>query len=315
MIKKDIYGGNLKDRLKASAKDRLYRFIMADGTLRGAVVHCTRMINEMRSNHDLGVVETLVLGHGYIAAALLTATLKGKDRISIQIQCSGPVKGMDVESNVFGEIRGYLKNPRFSEAGTGGESSVSSFFGAGFLTVTKYLEDARTPYSGRIVMEYGSVAQDLAAYFLQSEQAPTAFNLSICFDAQGQVSGAGGIFLQAMPGAVPDVVADAENVMGSMRSPGQALGSGEAPETLVADVFGRFVPVFMGNQRIEFFCRCSREKMAAYLKGLPGQDHRDILAHGPFPLEIRCHNCNTAYAFTLEDLEALFSGSPGNGQE
>jgi molecular chaperone Hsp33 len=261
MLKKDMYGGSPKERLKASDRDRLHRFTMAGGTLRGAVVHATRMIGEMRANHDLGPVETLLLGHGYIAAALLSATLKGRDRVSIQLQCSGPVRGMEVEANVFGEVRGFLKNPRFSLQAGGRETSLSSFLGAGFLTVTRYLEEARTPYSGRVALEYGSLAEDLAAYFLQSEQTPTAFNLSVHFDDQGRAVGAGGLMLQAMPGAEAATVAEAEKALAGMPSLGREFSRGVLPGVLVQEVFQRFHPVLTDNLRVEFFCRCTREKL------------------------------------------------------
>ena len=175
MIKKDVFDGSMKDQLLASSRDRLHRFMLAGGMLKGAVVNCTRMIMEMRANHDLGIVETLVLGQAYVAASLLTSTLKGKDRISIQIDCSGPVKGLDVESNVYGEVRGFLKNPYFSQEMSGNEASLGTVFGAGFLTLTKYLEDAKAPYSGKVMLSYGTLAQDLANYFVQSEQTLRPF--------------------------------------------------------------------------------------------------------------------------------------------
>jgi molecular chaperone Hsp33 len=42
------------------------------------------MINEMRANHELGILETLVLGRAYLGAALMTGDLKGMDRLSIK---------------------------------------------------------------------------------------------------------------------------------------------------------------------------------------------------------------------------------------
>ena len=110
MIKKMPYGENLKEQLLANARDKLHRFLLLEGTVRGAIVHGTRMVNEMRANHELGILETLVLGHGYLAGALMCADLKGDKRITLQIGCSGPIKGLLVEANAFGEVRGYLKN-------------------------------------------------------------------------------------------------------------------------------------------------------------------------------------------------------------
>lgn len=180
MIKKDIFNKNLKEQFKASAKDRVFRFIMADKMIRGAIVHSTRMVNEMRANHDLGPLETLILGQGYIAAGLLCSTLKDKnDRVSMNIQCSGPIKGLDVESNMFGEVKGCLKTQQIEVKNTEKIKYLSTLYGAGFLTITKYLDNAHTPYSGQVALEHGSIAEDLANYFLISEQIPTGFKLSI----------------------------------------------------------------------------------------------------------------------------------------
>lgn len=305
MIKKDIYKGRLKDQLRASAKDRLHHFILSDGMVRGAVVNCTRMVNEIRANHELGPVETLILGQAYIAAALLTANLKGRDRISMHIECSGPLKGLDVESNAFGEVRGFLKDPDFSKNLSDNKNNLSSIFGAGFLTITKYLEDAKTPYSGKIMLEYGTIAEDLANYFVQSEQTPSAFNLSVHFDEQGDVDGAGGLFLQAMPGAQPDVVANAEDIMRLIPSLGDAFAQDIEPDNLVLEKFETISPILLGNHRVEFFCRCKMDTMRGYLSKLPKDDLLDISQNGPFPLEIRCHHCNTVYSFSKEDIAGL----------
>ncbi len=305
MIKKDIFEGSIKDQLRASAQDRLYRFMMADGMIRGGIVKSTRMVNEMRANHQLGVVETLILGQAYIAAALLTASLKGKDRVSINIQCSGPLKGLDVESNVFGEVRGFLKNPIFSQEVNQETKTLSPFFGAGFLTVTKYLEDLKQPYSGQVVLEYGSIAEDLANYFLTSEQTPTAFNLSVHFNDRGDVIGAGGLFLQAMPGADEGVLDDAQAMLQDISSLGEAFADAVEPEAIVKEQFHSLMPVFMGNHRVEFFCRCTEEVMRGHLASLPQDDLAEILENGPFPVELRCHNCNTVYSFTKSDIENM----------
>ncbi|MBF0229687.1 MAG: Hsp33 family molecular chaperone HslO [Desulfamplus sp.] len=339
MIKKDIYKGKLKEQLKASSKDRLYRFMLSDGMLRGAIVNSTNMVNEMSANHNLGYIETLLLGQAYIASSLLTTNLKGNDRISISIDCSGHLKGIDVESNAFGEVRGYLKNPNFSDTFSDKKDSfsdkkisLSSLFGAGFLTVNKYLEDAKSPYSGKIMLEYGTIAEDLANYFLKSEQTPTAFNLSVNFDdkiniqsnysdIQGQlkpdskkeqyldshlmVDGAGGLFLQAMPGADSNIVEQAEDIMRNIKSLGATFAKGISPDILILEKFNNMSPLLLGNYRVEFFCRCSLKIIRNYISRLPKDELIDISRNGPFPLEVRCHQCNTFYNFTQTDIEEI----------
>ncbi|MBF0573705.1 MAG: Hsp33 family molecular chaperone HslO [Desulfamplus sp.] len=329
-----MYEGKLKDQLKASSKDRLYRFILSAGMLRGAIVNSTNMVNEMSANHNLGYIETLLLGQAYIASSLLTTNLKGNDRISINIDCSGPLKGIDVESNAFGEVRGYLKNPNFSETLSGKKMSLSNLFGAGFLTVHKYLEDAKRPYSGKIMLEYGTIAEDLANYFLKSEQTPTAFNLSVHFDDKIQVQsndsgiesqlepyskkeqyldnylmvdGAGGLFLQAMPGADSNVVEQAEDIMRNIKSLGATFAKGISPDILILEEFDNMNPLLLGNYRVEFFCRCSSKMIRNYISRLPKDELIDIAKNGPFPLEVRCHQCNTFYNFNQTDIEEIVS--------
>jgi len=203
MIKKDIFDHDVKAQFQASAKERLYRFLMAEDQIKGGVVHATRMVKEMQANHGLGPLETLVLGQAYIAAALMSAPLKGRDRIAMGIQCSGPIKGLDVEANAFGEIRGYLKANPIDVKNPEKIKRLSTLYGAGFLSVTRYLEDAHRPYTGQIALVHGAIAEDLAEYFLASEQIPSGFSLSVAFDENANITGAGGIFLQALPGAQP----------------------------------------------------------------------------------------------------------------
>ncbi len=304
MIKKDIFSKDVKAQFKAASKDRMYRFVMADGMIKGAVVHATRMVNEMQANHGLGPLETLVLGQAYIAVTLMCAGLKGKDRVGFNIRCSGPVQGVDVEANTFGEVRGSLKNTIQVEDSKQ-IKSLSTLFGAGFLTVTKYLEDAKSPYSGQIALEHGSIAEDLATYFLKSEQIPTGFKLSLFFNDKEEVEGAGGIYLQAMPGVSPEQVIEAENRIQQIHSLGEAFARGDSPEKLIENQFESLSPRFLDSSRVEFFCRCNRKRMEAYLKNLSAPDRDEIREKGPFPLEVRCHHCNSVYLFSKEDMSSL----------
>lgn len=306
MIKKEIYSSN-KERLRAGAKDRLYRFIMADGLVRGAVLHATSMVNEMRANHKLGILETYILGHAYMAAGLMTMNIQDRDRIALKIECSGPVRGLLVEARAEGEVRGYLwQNPVHLEKPL--ESlDMSPFFGAGFLSVIKYIEDAKTPFTGQVMLEYGSIAKDLAGYFTISEQIPTAFNLSIKFDQNGDVLSAGGLFLQLMPGADDNMALVIETMIDTMPSIGEEFYRGVTPEEIIKNTFIGYSPEILGNSRIEFFCRCSREQMASYLAMLPDSDFYEMKERGEFPVEMTCHHCNTTQSFSREEIEALES--------
>jgi molecular chaperone Hsp33 len=306
MIKKQPYGKTLKEQHLASAKDRIHRFFLAGGQVRGAILHGTRMVNEMRANHELGILETLVLGHAYLGAGLLTAHLKGSDRIALRVECSGPIKGLEVESNAFGEVRGHLKQVPIPIAKPPESFNLSPFFGAGFIRVTRFLEDAKQPFTGQVELHYGSIARDLAWYYLTSEQIPTAFNLSVKFDTDGNVTGAGGLFLQAMPDADEAILADLEKLVAALPSIGERFAADVSAPDLVREAFNSHQPELLADYRVEFMCHCNRDKIENMLMMLPVTDLKDIRDNGPFPLEIKCHHCNTAYLFKKDELAEIY---------
>ncbi len=312
MIKKPVGDQSLKAQLLEKSKDRLYRFLLADKTVRGAVIHGNQLIREMRENHELGILETLVLGHAYLGCGLMSAGLKGKDRIQLKIDCSGPIKGLTAEATAMGEIRGYLFRKPIPVEKPLENFNLSPFFGAGFLTVTRQLEDARQPFTGQIVLKYGNLAQDLAYYFLTSEQIPTAFLLSIDFDETGNVRGAGGLLLQAMPDAAEDIISGLENRVATLPSLGALFSSKIHVNDWIEKNFREYTPQILSNHRIEFYCHCSREMIRSFLAAMPVEELKDMLQKDDFPVVTHCRNCNTAYSFSKTDIEQLLSNRNKN---
>ncbi len=305
MEKKKKYGNTIKEQLRASVRDQLYNFILCHGTVRGAVVNGTRMVNEMRWNHGSGILETLVLGHAYLAAALMTTGLKGHDRLALQVECSGPIKGFTVEANAFGEVRGYLNQVPIEIQKELESFDLSSFFGAGFLSVTKYLEDAKQPFTGKVMMEFGNIAQDLALYHLKSEQVPSAFALSVDFDEQGEVRGAGGVFLQALPGADEQTLEKLEKRLDTLPTIAKEVHKADFPDQWLRDSFAEFNPRLLDHKGVEFMCHCSRKQIQTMLALLKPEDLKDMAENGPFPVQIRCHHCNTLYDFKQKEIKSV----------
>ena len=286
-------------------EDGLQTFLMAEDTIRGAVLNGSRMINQMRWNHELGILETLVLGHAYLGACLMSAGLKGRDRLRLLVDCSGPIKGLVVETNAAGEVRGFLKNVPIPVEKPLENFNLSPFFGAGFISVTRTLADAKQPFTGKVMMAHGSLAKDLAHYYLTSEQIPTSFSLSVKFDSQGHVSAAGGMFLQAMPDADDTVIRQIEDRVITLPSIGAILAEGTSPEELVQTHLGDFSPRFIDQRKTEFICHCNRDQIRNVLTVLPIDELADLQEKGPFPVEIRCHHCNTCYLFDREHIDRI----------
>jgi len=297
---------NQKPTSRRPAKDGLHTFLMAGDKIRGALVSATRMVKMMRSGHELGILETLVLGHAYIACALMSSNLKKNDRLGLRLDCSGPAKGFVAEVNADGEVRGYLKQVPIPIARPLESFDLRPFIGSGFLKVTKYLEDAKQPFESHVALEHGTIAKDLAHYYFMSEQIPTSFSLSVHFDTGGEVTGAGGLFLQAMPGADDDLRAALEDQVLALPSLGGFLAEGGEPEVLITEKLAHFSPRVVDFRPVRFRCRCSRSGVRSMLQLLDRESLVEMKENGPFPLNVCCHYCNTAYLFNQEELETLY---------
>lgn len=306
----------INDHLHTIDNDGVDIFILDHGNYRGALINGTKLINQMRTNHQYGKLETFIAGHAYLAAGLLTSNIKGNDRIELKLICDGPVGGVCAEATAEGRIRGYLENSDILELLDENDNDkysapqeifdMSPFIGEGSLAVTKKLENAKNPFTGFVSIEHGNIAQDLTYYFIKSEQKPTAFNLSIRFDSEGRVIGAGGLMVQAFPSAEYETSYKLDSRIRTLTSLGTFFSEGQTGKEIIDEYFSDVSPVHIGKRSIEFYCHCSKDLFKRFLSALPVYELRDLRDNGPFPVKTTCFNCNTTYEFSYEEVEELY---------
>ena len=199
MIKAEITDKELLKHLDSIHKDEMTIFVMASGRFRGAFLNGTRLVNQMRAQHNLGILETLVLGQASLCASLLIPTMKGREHLTFRYDTNGPAAGFSVEADSTGYVRGYLFQNQIPIEKPLENWDLGPFLGEGTLTISRIGEGMKEAQTGTVEIMYKNIAKDLAWYFAQSEQIHTAFNTSIQFDEKGRVVGAGGLFLQKMP--------------------------------------------------------------------------------------------------------------------
>jgi len=297
----------VETHLSAVAADGMDIFLLDDGNYRGSLLHGTRLVNQMRANHGLGIMETLILGHAYLAGGLLTSLVKGNDRIRLDITCDGPAGGLTVDANARGDIRGYLRNPNLQLETQPESFDTAPFVGRGTLTVTRRLEQSKHPVTGHVSLHYGRIAQDLTTYFLESEQKPTAVVVSVQFDRNGVVAGAGALFVQALPEKNQGIAADLDQSIESLPSLGSRFAEGDTPAHLINTCLADYGPEIIGSRRIELQCPCSQHRFARYLKSLPSSEIEGLLSDGPIPAKVTCHYCNSTYMYEREILESFIN--------
>lgn len=334
MIKKDIEDKELVAQLDSIEKDGMSVFIMADGRFRGAFFNGTKLINEMRAQHNLGILETMVLGQGMLCAALMVQTMKGKEHLTFRYETNGKARGFSVEVDSTGYVRGFLLNETIPVDKPLDSWDLAPFFGdGGTLTISRFPEGAKEPMVSSTEIVYKNIAKDLTYYFSQSEQINTAFNTSIQFDSKGRVIGAGGLFLQAIPvtgghkvkdenkasdsskdSASSDKIEDfanmaedvllqrAENAFRAMPSIGKWFSDKGDRDDVVYGLFREFNPKVVLERDIVFDCPCTKENFIRQIKYLPKNEFADIIENGPDPIEVICHNCGSVYKITKEEL-------------
>lgn len=316
MIKAEIKDQQLLNHLDTIHKDGMSVFVMADGLFRGAFFHGTRFVNQMRANHKLGILETLVLGQACLSTALMIPTMKGRGRLNFRYDTNGPVAGFSTEADSTGTVRGYLLQDPIPLDKPLESWDLEPFLGPGTITVSRFNEGAREPQTGSVEIRHRNIAQDLAWYFAQSEQIYTAFNTSIQFNKEGQVIGAGGMFLQKMPALggltgkelqermtyEEEITAAAEHAFQAAPSYGQWFSEGGDRDDVIYGLFRDFKPTVALERDILFECPCSRERYLSSIRNLGKDEVEDMKKNGPNPLEIICHNCGSIYHIPVAEL-------------
>ncbi len=305
MIRKAIDDKSLNEHIASLPPDGREVFLIGGDNVRLSAVSATAMVNAMKANHNTGLLETYMLGQGYIAGALLSSTVKGNDRIRLQIECGGPVKGMCVEAWASGAVRGYLVNNPIPLDKPIDSLDTSFIYGPGFLSITKYLEGSKSPFTGEIMLEYGNLANDLALYFTSSEQTPSLFYLSIEFDKDARVMGAGGLFMQALPGASDKTLETLQDAAKGLSKLGKKLSEGMSITKYVETELSSFHPHHIAHAPIGFSCPCTKASFTEYLISLPKSEQEGIL-DGEFPLVLECLNCGSKYTYTKEAFEKIY---------
>ena len=199
MNKAEIKDKELLEKINSLYEDKMSVFVMANGRVRGALFHGTRFVNQLRAQHNLGILETMVLGQASLCAALVVPMMKDMEHTVIKYETDGPAQGFSVEADSKGTVRGFLYNEHIPVTKPLENWDLSSFLGKGTITFSRVHKDDKYPQSSTVPVDSGNIAKDFALYFQQSEQIQTAFNTSIQFDKQGRVIGAGAMFLQIMP--------------------------------------------------------------------------------------------------------------------
>ena len=286
--------------------DQLIRAISKDGFVKATAVSTRGLTERCRQIHKTLPVATAAMGRALAACSMMGNALKGEGTsVTLQIKGGGPLGTILVVSDHEGNVRGHLDNPAVDlPLRPDGKLDVGAAVGAeGTLTVIRDL-NMKEPYVGSVALLGGEIAEDLAAYFVESEQIPTACGLGVLVDRDQSVLAAGGYLIQLLPGAPEDVITRVE---GSVLAAGPVTGllrENPDPEAMLRTALSDFELDILEKSPVEYRCYCSRERMERALISL-GPEELEAILDEQGQAELTCRFCDSVQRFSQEDLESL----------
>ena len=286
--------------------DKLVRAISHDGSVKAVAVSTQDLTEKARNIQKTLPAATAALGRTLAAASMMGSAFKeDAASLTLQIKGGGPLGTVLAVSDSQGCVRGYVQNPQVDlPLREDGKLDVGRAVGSdGTLTVIRDLR-MKEPYTGSVGLLSGEIAEDLAAYFVESEQVPTACALGVLVERDQSVRAAGGYLIQLLPGAGEDVIARVEGGVLAAGPVTTLLDQNPDPETLLRTVLSDFDVEILETSPIAYKCYCSRDRVERALISMGVEELEDMLAQQG-GCELGCQFCDKVYRYSAGELQAL----------
>ena len=292
--------------------DKLIHATAADGTIRVISAITTDVVAEAIRRHQTSPTASAALGRVLTGTLLMAATLKDFDRLSVKIDCTGPIGGIIAEATLDGRVRGYVKNPDAEvPARDDGKFNVGGVTGDGtFYVIRESGFDIglhRDPYVGSVPLISGEIGEDFAYYLAKSEQIPSAVLLGVLLqNSEPYVRAAGGVLVQMMPGANPHLITMIEDTIAHAPHLTSIIDDNATPRDLARLALGEIDFEVLDEKEVEFRCNCSIERARTLIASLGRAEMESMLADDKGAV-MSCGFCSEVYQLDENDLEEMLA--------
>ncbi|MDP2504508.1 Hsp33 family molecular chaperone HslO [Oceanobacter sp. 3_MG-2023] len=279
--------------------DQLQRFSFDAAPIRGEVAHLNATYEAILNRHDCPPVIRVALGQLLAATALMSASLKFKGRLTLQIRLPGAISLLQAETNELGELRAIARYDSDQPEAT------LTFATEGQLVITLEPEQGQR-YQGITAIPQGDIATALEDYFSQSEQLPTRFWL--CSDG----TRAAGFMLQKLPASQQHSDEQQTIDQDAWDRVSHLAATIKDEELLELDndlLLQRLyheedVRVYPATP-LSFACTCSRDRLANALHQVGYQALAEMMEESG-SISVDCEFCHQHYEFGQHDMAELF---------
>lgn len=289
-------------------KDYIVRATAANGQVRAFAAITRETVEEARQHHGTSPVATAALGRLLTAGTMMGSMMKNEtDMLTLQVRGDGPIGGITVTADSKGDVKGYVENPDVMLPPKNGKLDVGGAVGIGLLQVIKDM-GLKEPYSGQTILVSSEIAEDLTYYFANSEQVPSSVGLGVLMEKDNTVKTAGGFIIQMMPFAEDATISQIEENLKHVTSVTELLDKGYTPEQLLKELLGNVGLEITDTMPTRFYCNCSKERVEQAVASVGKKDIQEMINDGK-PIEVKCHFCNTAYHYSVEELKNILKRS------
>lgn len=297
---------------------------------RGRIARLDGVLQSVLSQHHYPPVIEALIAEATLLTALIGQTIKLRWKLSLQVRGNGPARL--IATDYYGptsdgkpaQVRAYAS---FDEGRLDNNADPFSQIENGYFAVLIDQGDGMVPYQGITPIAGGSLSACAETYFAQSEQLPTRFAMSFGKSQQpGEAMHwrAGGIMLQQMPDASPEVQGGgsgegglllAEDVLGGEDFEAwnhvnilldtadeiELIGPSVQPTDLLVRLFHQDGPRVFDPQPVQFGCTCSPDRVRESLSIYSAKD----IGHMTTPdgiVTADCQFCGAHYEFDPDTL-------------
>lgn len=285
---------------------RIIRAMTTDGSVRAAVIDSREIVERAVEIHRTLPTATAALGRTLTAASLMGCLMPEKENlITLSFRGDGIGGQILASADYIGNVRGYIQNPLADPPRKpNGKLDVGTCVGKGLLNVMRET-GAPEPYVGTSSIVTGEIAEDIAAYYVSSEQIPTICALGVLVGKDRHCLVAGGALIQLLPGADPDVVDLLERNAAALPPVTTVLSDGK-PEDYLALMLKGIPYELFDEMQPSYKCVCSRDKTDRALISIGKKELQDLI-NDPKPTVLTCQFCDKVYDYSKDELKILLT--------
>ena len=285
---------------KLAWDDSVLPFQLDASDIRGRVARLDGALDGILKQYNYPPAVEALVAEMAVLTALIGQTIKLRWKLSLQVQSKGAVRMIATdyygpsEDGAPARIRAYAS---YTEERLTDEKPFDQI-GEGYFVIMIDQGEGMTPYQGITPIAGGSLSACAEAYFAQSEQIPTRFELSFGVSTEQSEPHwrAGGVMLQHMPKASPSVAPEATGEGGLLQA-NDVVGEGDdaenwsranillntveeleligpsvSPDKLLLRLFSEESPRVYAPQVVQFGCTCSEDRVRQSLSIYSAKD-------------------------------------------